>query len=274
MNHIASPPIHAAGTMQSRPSVQIVIPAYRSAVTIGPLIKALLEVLNDYPLKILIVDDCSTDGTRDEILRLAAKHPQVQYYFSHQNNGQQESLRVGLRLADPSFQYVVTMDDDGQHPAEVVPLLLEKAQQGFDLVYAVPYTEGYFADKNRDSTTRRSLITKCGFITERHFHMSRSPMRIAGSFLRDVLFSFFINKPKGIRVSSFRVMTRALAETSAASCKRYFYLSAEAFQYPLTAANIYYPYQERASGRTGYTAGKLVQVYLRLLFTYKIKILP
>lgn len=247
MKQVAGHPIHTAGTMQARPSVQIIIPAYRSAATIGPLIRSLRKVLNDYPLKILIIDDCSPDGTRDEILKLAAEHPQVQYYFSHQNNGQQESLRIGLRLTDPSYQYVVTMDDDGQHPAEIIPFLLEKAQQGFDLVYAVPYPEGYPA---------------------------RSPMRVAGSFLRDVLFSFFMNKPKGLRVSSFRVMNRALAEMAAASCKKYFYLSAEAFQSSLTAANIYYPYQERTSGRTGYTARKLMQVYLRLLFTYKIKILP
>lgn len=274
MNQIAAHPIRTAGTMQARPSVQIIIPAYRSAATIAPLIQSLRNVLVDYTMKILIIDDCSPDGTREEILRLAAEHPQVAYYFSPQNKGQQESLRVGLRLADPSFQYVVTMDDDGQHPAEVVPLLLDKAQQGFDLVYAVPFPEECLTNKNRDSTACRSLDTKCGFTTKRNTHMSRSPMRIAGSFLRDLLFSFFINKPKGLRVSSFRVMNRVVAETAAASRKKYFYLSAEAFHYPLKAANIYYPYQERASGRTGYTAGKLITIYLRLLFTYKIKLLP
>lgn len=228
--------------------ISIIIPTYNAAGSIRLLVEQLEKELRGDAFRIILVDDASLDNTRDIILSLAKDFPNIDSCFVPKNRGQQSSLLTGLKMISAPCDFVITMDDDLQNPVDVIPLLIEKIKSGYDLVYAVPAVD--------DNSCKPAP----------------SAFRRLGSRFRDLLFDSFTNKPPGIKVSAFRIMTYELAMKIAKSKKKYFYLSAEAFQYPIRTANITYPYVPRLCGRSSYHFGKLILVYLKLFLTYKLKL--
>lgn len=230
-----------------RTYISIIIPTYNASATIGLLVSQLEKELAGYDFHIILIDDASTDNTRDIIAALAHEFCNIYYDFSPINRGQQASLLTGLKMITGPCDFVITMDDDLQNPVKVIPLLIEKIKLGYDLVYAVPVVDGTFLGE-RPSAFRR-----------------------LGSYFRDLLFNSFPNKPPGIKVSSFRILSYELAAKAARSEKNFFYLSAELFQYEISAANIEYPYVPRRYGRSAYHWRKLLLLYLKILASYKWK---
>lgn len=228
--------------------IKIIIPTYNASGAIRMLVEQIVAELGRFDLQIILVDDASLDNTRDIIISLAKDFPNVDSCFISKNRGQQSSLLTGLKRISEPCDFVITMDDDFQNPVEVIPFLIEKIKSGYDLVYAVPTVE-----RNSGNS-------------------APSPFRRLGSRFRDLLFDSFTNKPPGIKVSAFRIMTYELAMKIAKSEKKYFYLSAEAFRYPIRAANVTYAYVPRLYGRSSYHFGKLLQMYWKLFLTYKLKL--
>lgn len=239
--------------------LNVIIPTYNAFGTISELVEQLEKELGQYDFRILLIDDASEDNTRELILSLAGAYSNIDYYFAPKNQGQQASLRTGLGRMSVPCEYVVTMDDDLQNPVSVIPALIETIQSGYDLVYAVPVFGNEAGGRELEEERRESGAP--------------SPVRRLGSRFRDLLFDSFTNKPPGIRVSAFRIMTGSLAEKLARSKKKFFYLSAEAFQYEILAANISYEYVPRRCGRSSYHFGKLLLVYCKLLISYKLKVI-
>ncbi len=87
------------------------------------------------PYEIVFVDDGSSDGTLDAIKTLRASNAFVRYVSLSRNFGHQAALRAGL--AHARGECVVSMDADMQHPPELVETMIERWQQGFDVVYTV-----------------------------------------------------------------------------------------------------------------------------------------
>lgn len=228
--------------------INIIIPTYNASGTIRLLVEQLEKELGGYHVRIILIDDASSDNTRDISLSLAKEFPNIDACFVPKNRGQQAALLTGLKRISEPCDFVITMDDDLQNPVEVIPLLIEKIKSGYDLVYAVP-----IAERNSGNQTP-------------------SPFRRLGSRFRDLLFDSFTNKPPGIKVSAFRIMTYELAMKIATSEKRYFYLSAEAFRYKIRTANVTYEYVPRLCGHSSYHFSKLLLVYLKLFLTYKLKL--
>lgn len=102
--------------------VAVVIPAYQAAATIGAV---LADVLPS-DAQIILVDDGSTDGTRDQGLGTRAvivTHPR--------NRGKGAALRSGIaRACAEGAEAIVTIDADGQHPAREIPRLLQPIADG------------------------------------------------------------------------------------------------------------------------------------------------
>lgn len=234
----------------------VIIPTYNASGTVRQLAEQLERELCDYNFRIAFIDDASRDNTPEIILSLADARPDIDYFLSPKNQGQQASLLKGLRMIPKPCEYVVTMDDDLQHPVNVIPRLIEKIQEGCDLVYAIPCKGGVGISG-----------IPCTGVNSRE--SSPSAFRRLGSRFRDLLFEGFPNKPAGIRVSAFRIMTYDLAMKLAASKKKFFYLSAEAFQYKIRAANIPYEYVPRPCGRSSYHFGKLLLIYFKILLSYR-----
>lgn len=114
-----------------------VVPIYNEADVLGELDGRLRRVLSDsgFDWRVIYVDDGSVDGSAEQLAALAAEHRQVSVVHLSRNFGQQLAIAAGLSIANADA--VVLLDGDLQDPPEVIPELVAKWREGFDVVYAV-----------------------------------------------------------------------------------------------------------------------------------------
>lgn len=123
-----------------------VLPAYNEEKALTPLVESLVATtaVFGWMHRIVIVNDGSKDGTRDVALRLAERFD-VTLLENQPNAGLGVTLNKGLQFvaqhcADDDL--VVTMDGDNTHPAELIPVMAQRIEQGYDLVVASRYCPG------------------------------------------------------------------------------------------------------------------------------------
>jgi glycosyltransferase involved in cell wall biosynthesis len=118
----------------------VVIPVYRGEETLEPLIGRLGKVLSQVAeaYEVVLVNDGSPDHSWEIIGRLAAQHDWVRGIALMRNYGQENATLCGIRAA--RYDVIVIMDDDLQHNPEDLPKLVNKLNEGFDVVYGVPRT--------------------------------------------------------------------------------------------------------------------------------------
>lgn len=114
-----------------------VVPIYNEEDILPELDARLRSVLSglSFDWRIIYVDDGSVDGSGPRLAALASEHPEVSVVHLSRNFGQQLAIAAGLAMADADA--VVLLDGDLQDPPEVIPSLVEKWEEGFDVVYAV-----------------------------------------------------------------------------------------------------------------------------------------
>lgn len=135
----------------------VVIPCYRSRETLPELLTQLEAALNDLirtgritASEVLLVIDGSPDDTEAVARAEARNRPNVEVIVLRRNFGQHNALVAGIRAA--RYEFVVTMDDDLQHPpAEIVKLISAIRESDADLVYAVPEKEEHGAFRSASS---------------------------------------------------------------------------------------------------------------------------
>ncbi|MBI2443839.1 MAG: glycosyltransferase family 2 protein [Candidatus Magasanikbacteria bacterium] len=111
--------------------LSVVIPVYNEAATILPVIAAVAEVDAGMEKELVIVDDGSTDGTREILQRLAGQH---KIFFQEKNSGKGAALRRGFREATGDF--IIVQDADLEYdPREYRDLLAPLVQGVADVVY-------------------------------------------------------------------------------------------------------------------------------------------
>jgi len=117
-------------------SVDIVIPVYNEGDAIPVFHAQLTEVLQDLPhqFRITYVNDGSSDHTQSVLEQLYSTNPDVRIVEMSRNFGHQAALSAGLDLADSDA--TITVDGDGEHPVGLIREMLQKAEEGFDIVIA------------------------------------------------------------------------------------------------------------------------------------------
>lgn len=116
--------------------VSVVIPVLNEKGNIEILVRKTTDILEKYPdWELLFVDDGSTDGTLSEIKRQRKANDKINYISFSRNFGQQNALRAGLDFV--TGDCVISMDGDLQHPPELIPRLIEKWLEGYDIVYTI-----------------------------------------------------------------------------------------------------------------------------------------
>ncbi len=140
-------------------SVSIVVPVYNEEDNIEHFCRSVEEVMAPlgYDYEILFVDDGSRDGSREILLGLEESDKHVGAIFLARNSGHQLALTCGLDHAESDA--VITMDGDMQHPPEIIPLLLEQWEHGYDVVQTIrKTTEGVSAFKRLTSKGYYKLL--------------------------------------------------------------------------------------------------------------------
>jgi glycosyltransferase involved in cell wall biosynthesis len=117
-----------------RLDLSIVVPFYNEVENAERLWLALKEALEgtEKTYEVLFIDDGSTDGTRDVLRRLARDNEQVRVILFRSNFGQSAAMAAGFEAT--RGEIIVAMDGDLQNDPGDIPLLLEKLNEGFDVV--------------------------------------------------------------------------------------------------------------------------------------------
>ena len=113
--------------------ISVVIPVYDELENLIPLHQSLTKALEGREYELIFVDDGSTDGSGDELGRLADQDPDhTRAIIFRRNFGQTAAIAAGI---DHSFgDVIVTIDADQQNDPADIPLLMEKIAQGYDVV--------------------------------------------------------------------------------------------------------------------------------------------
>lgn len=134
--HGSSLPAEVQLTRSPSFRLSLVVPAYNEAENIVVLVDRLVSQTNGFAdVEIIIVDDGSGDGTLDRLRLAAVRHPRLSYISLSRNSGHQIALRAGLGQA--TGDCVICMDADLQHPPELIPEMVERWQQGADIVNCI-----------------------------------------------------------------------------------------------------------------------------------------
>lgn len=229
------------------PEISVVIPVYNSEKSLDELygrLKSALSLLSeDY--EILLVDDGSKDLSYVRMKELHNRDSRFKIIGLDGNFGQQNAIMCGLHHT--SGKYIVTMDDDMQHPPEEIGRLISKLKDGYDVVYGIPGQKKH------------------------------SKIRNAGSKMTNYLFNKICHKPKDIRVSSFRVMTGDIVQKVVKDKTSFVYISAILLKNDAKVGNVIVMHDERKQGESNYSLIKLIKLYIKLYLYYSpafFKLLP
>ncbi|MBE0435677.1 MAG: glycosyltransferase [Methylomicrobium sp.] len=220
----------------------IVVPCYKSGDWLEELVQRTTSAMQQYqPFELLLINDKSPDTvTWPEIERLAGQHKFVRGIDLLFNTGQFRAILCGIEHA--RGQFVITMDDDLQHPPEEIPKLIEAMHQNPSL---------------------DCIMGK--YLSKRH-----SFLRNAGSLLMKGIMNRLYNKPSGIVTTSFRIMPQVFAKSLL------LYRVASPQLGPLIVSltkkikNIPVEHHARVGGRSGYSLSRNIKETFRSIINASI----
>ncbi len=116
------------------PEISVIIPVYNESANLSLLVKKIVEVMRPFgrSFEIVLVDDGSDDGSPGIIRRLCRACPELRAVLFRRNFGQSAAMTAGFDHA--RGEIVVSMDGDLQNDPADIPRLVEKLEEGFDVV--------------------------------------------------------------------------------------------------------------------------------------------
>ncbi|HVV48635.1 MAG TPA: glycosyltransferase family 2 protein [Polyangia bacterium] len=213
--------------------ISIVLPIHNERDNLLPLFDEIAEVLGAMgkSFEIIAVDDGSTDDSAAVIRQAAAERPYLRGIFLRRNTGQSAAFDAGFRAASGAL--VVTMDADRQNDPHDIPRLVEKLNDGFDLV------TGWRKDR------------KDGFL------LRRIPSVIANRFIRRVT---------GTRIHdlgcSLKVYRKELTDEMPLYGEQHRFISVLADGLGARVGEIVVNHRPRVAGRSKYGLVRTIKVML------------
>lgn len=217
------------------PVYSVVIPVYKSENTINELCERLINVFSSQvkqPFEIIMVDDASPDNSWDKMKELYSKDQRIKIIRLARNFGQHNALMCGLNYV--SGDYIITMDDDLQHPPEEIPKLIAAIADNPDM----------------DAIIGEYEIKK------------HSWWRNLGSYINWLIIMQIFNLSKNRRSSSFRLIRGSTAKeiikytTYQPRIGQLLKLVTERYDFVRVNHN------SRKHGKSGYTIWKLVRDFI------------
>ena len=114
--------------------ISVIIPAFNEENNLEILAENVIRVFHDLPyaLELIIINDGSIDDTEQKIKDLSSKLPDFYYLNFSRNFGQQSALKAGYDYSNGDA--VICMDADLQNPPEIIPELIAKWEEGYEIV--------------------------------------------------------------------------------------------------------------------------------------------
>ena len=218
----------------------VVVPVYHSAAMLPELHRRLSSVMSGMgqSYELILVEDCGPDAAWEVLRGIAATDEQVRAIQLMRNSGQGNATLCGLAQARGRF--VITLDDDLQHPPEEIPRLVAALTPDLDVILGVP-------EEKQHNLFRR-----------------------LGSRLVHELNCILLHKDRGIRFTAFRCMRRPVVD--AVLGLRTFAPSFGPMLSTVTRriGNVTLRHDPRRQGRSGYTLAGLFSHTLSSLVGYSM----
>lgn len=146
--------------MNSQVRYSVVIPVYNSEATLAKLFDRLQIVFQPISedFEIIFIDDSSKDDSWQKLKDLRRKDNKLKIIRLMRNFGQHNALMCGFRFA--SGDYIITLDDDLQNPPEEIPKLINKINEGYDVVYGNYISKQHSRYRNLGSSLIQTVYKK------------------------------------------------------------------------------------------------------------------
>jgi glycosyltransferase involved in cell wall biosynthesis len=216
----------------------VVIPVFNSEAIVGTTIDRTLEVFRDAGLRheVVLVNDGSEDGSWAVISEKARTTPGLVAIDLLTNYGQHHANVAGMR--ESTGDYVITMDDDLQNPPDQALLLIERAMEGYDVVF------GRFEAKQAAGYRR------------------------LGSRLISMINRRVFGQPANLAVSNFRILRRDVVTRIVSSRTAHPYITGQALMYSSQRANVDVRHEPRPTGSSNYNLVRIIRLVMTILFSY------
>jgi undecaprenyl-phosphate 4-deoxy-4-formamido-L-arabinose transferase len=220
--------------------LSIVIPVFNSEKTIGALCRDLVGALSGrYRLEVILVNDFSRDGSAEVCKALHDEFRDTVTLISLSRNfGEHNAVMAGLNNA--SGEYCVIMDDDFQNPPGEVSKLVEECLKGYDVVYA------------QHDTKKDGLF------------------RNVGSRFNDTVANIVLRKPRGLYLSSFKVINRFLLDEIIKFSGPDPYIDGIILRTTANIGKVEVEHGRRPYGRSNYSLGKLVALWRNSVVNFSL----
>ena len=222
--------------------VSFIIPCYRSELTIGSVteeIGSAMATLAGYDYEIVLVNDSSPDSTFKTISALAENNRRITAVDLAKNFGQHAALMCGMHHAKGDI--IVCLDDDGQTPADEVGKLLEKIEDGYDVVYA-SYEE-----------------------------KQHSGFRNLGSKINALMTEIMLGKPRELSLTSYFAAKRFIIDEMLRYENGFPYIMGLVLRSTKNICNVPVKHRAREEGQSGYNLGKLLGLWMNGFTSFSIK---
>ncbi len=222
--------------------VSIILCCYNEERSIQLMVEAIRRVMSStgYEYEIIMVDDGSTDNTLQEIKIFASNDERVFYIEFSRNFGHQNSLKAGMDFSRGDC--LISMDADMQHPPELLPVMLEKWEEGFDVVY-----------------TRRLENKKLSAMK-----------RLSSRFFYKIM-NFLSNIELEQGTADFRLLDRSAANALIRMKENDLFMRGMVKWIGFKQFAIDYMPNERANGESKYTIRKMVQLASHGITSFSVK---
>ncbi len=222
--------------------VSFVIPCYRSEATLPGVVKEIretMEKLDDYAYEVVLVNDCSPDNTFECIRKLCQENDHITGIDLAKNFGQHSALMAGFHSIKGDI--IVCLDDDGQTPANEVDKLLLGIEEGADVVYA------------------------------KYNHKHHSGFRNWGSRVNELMTRVMLGKPKHLYLSSYFAARRFVVDEMIRYEYAYPYVIGLVLRTTKNIINVEVEHRDRQAGTSGYTLGKLLNLWFNGFTAFSVK---
>jgi dolichol-phosphate mannosyltransferase len=159
-----------------RKKIAIVIPSFNEEGNIEIMAKSIKDTMQvlPYDYELIFVDDGSSDNTLIKLKELSQSYDNLFFVELSRNFGHQNALKAGVDIANANA--VITMDGDMQHPPELIPELLKKWEEGYDVVYTRredDKSNSYFKRK-----TSKGFYNVMNYLSEVNFEPGTADFRL------------------------------------------------------------------------------------------------